>query len=173
QGPVVRLVGRLAQLDVGFIRLHDLPADHAADLAGIRRPADRSDGGVYGYPVDASRRWCRLGLAWGSGRAPPPADDLDPRLFAVQLHRRFLAGLLVSVPVSRSARLFHGGGVAGRRGVGHGAMADPLARADERDIAGVVGHRLPAVERRLWAAVHLDRLARPVVDRRFPGAAGG
>ena len=138
----------------------------------FRSAADGRDVRVHDHAVDAAGRRGLVGLARRSARPPAAVDDLDPRLFAVQLHRRLLADFLVPVPVPRAARLLHGGGMAGRRGLGYGAVADPLARLHERRIAGLVGDRLPAVERRLRPALHLDRLARLPVDRRSAGADG-
>ena len=77
QGSMASLVRRLARLDAGRLRLHDLPADHAADREGIRRAADRGDGGVHDHPVDAAGGRHRLGLARRSDRAQDAADDLD------------------------------------------------------------------------------------------------
>src|SRR6516164_7288919 len=114
-----------------------------------------------------------LGLAWRSRRPPHPADDLDPVVFALQLYCGLLADFLVPVRVSRAARLRHGRRMAGRRGLGDGKLADPLARLHERGTARVLGHRLFAVERRLWAALHLDRLARPALARDSAGIDGG
>src|SRR5262249_50818515 len=166
EGPVAGMGGGLAGLDPRLVRLHDLPADHAADFAGVQCSADGRDLCVYDHAVDAPRRRGLLRLARRSPRAATAADDLDPRLFRVQLHRRLLANLLVSVPVPRAPRLLHGRGMAGRRRVGHGAMAATLARLYEWGSAGIVGHRLFAVERGLRAALQLDRLARLPVDRR-------
>src|SRR5712672_3249053 len=41
QGPVASLYRRLARLDARRVRLHHLPADHGADLPGIRRSHHR------------------------------------------------------------------------------------------------------------------------------------
>src|SRR5580704_5918421 len=61
QGPVVSLGGRMAGLDAGCVRLHDLPADHAADIPGIRRAADGGNG------VFTITLWMRLVGAVSSG----------------------------------------------------------------------------------------------------------
>src|SRR4029079_1669530 len=102
-------------------------------------------------------------MAGRSSRAQTAADDLDPLVFDLQLHRRIFTELLVSVPVSRAARHRHGRGMAGRCGARDGILADPLARLYERRAAGLVGSRLCAVERRLWPAFRRDRLAWPGV----------
>src|SRR6516164_404381 len=114
-----------------------------------------------------------LGLAWRSRRPPHPADDLDPVVFALQLYCGLLADFLVPVRVPRAAWLRHGCRVAGRRSPCDGKLAYTLARLYERGTAGVVGHRVFAVERRLWAALHLDRLARPALAWHPAGADGG
>src|SRR4029077_9096712 len=102
------------------------------------------------------------------GRRPPraaaAADDLNPRLFIVQLHRRLLANLLVPVPVPRTPRLLHGSGMAGRCSLGYGAMAAALARLDEWGFAGLMGDRVSAVERGIRAALSHDRLGPVTVD---------
>src|SRR5271165_1946801 len=155
---------RVAGLDLGCLRLHDIPADHAADLAGIRRPADRGDRRIHLDLVDALIGCNRLGLAGRSGRAQDAADDLDRMVFRLQLHRRLFPDILVSVPVPRAPGHRHGGGMAGRRSLGDGAMADPIARFYGRDAASILGPWRGAVERRLRPSIRLDRLARPAYD---------
>src|SRR5215813_9052887 len=49
-------------------------------------------------------------------------------VLGVQFHRRVFSGLLVPVPVPRTSGHRHGGGMAGRRGLGDGELANPLAR---------------------------------------------
>src|SRR6516165_9144513 len=96
--------------------------------------------------MDAPRRRGLLRLA-RPPRAAAAVDDLNPRLFTVQLHRRLLANLLVPVPVPRAPRVLHGSRMAGRRGPGYGAMAAALARLDHRR------HRAP----RLYNAARFGR----------------
>ena len=74
-------VGRLARLDLGCLRLHDFPVDHAADLAGVSRAADRGDGGFHDDLVDAAGRRNGLRLARRSDRTQEAADDLDRLVF--------------------------------------------------------------------------------------------
>src|SRR5215472_6862202 len=154
---------RLARLDPRLLRFHDLPADHGADLAGVRGAADRRRGRVHDYVVDAPSGRGLLGLARRSRRPPHPVDDLDPLVFALQLYCRLLAGFLVSLLVSRAVGVWDGCRMAGWCGLGNGKLADPLARVHEWDIAGFLGYRLPAVERGLRAALRLDRVARPLM----------
>ena len=71
------VVGRLAGVDAGRLRLHGVPADHGADLQGVQRLANGGDGGVHRHPLDAPCRRVRLGLVGRSGRAQDPPDDLD------------------------------------------------------------------------------------------------
>src|SRR5436190_19136989 len=61
QGSMAGLVRRLARLDLGRLRFHDFPLDHAADLAGVQRPAD---GGDRGFTLTL---WMRLVGATASG----------------------------------------------------------------------------------------------------------
>jgi MFS family permease len=49
--------------------------------------------------------------------------------------------------------------------VGDGKLAGTLAWYHERPPAGLVGYWVPAVERRLWAAVRQHRMAGPAVAR--------
>src|SRR6185312_5828722 len=103
-------------------------------------------------------------------RPQKAADDLHRVVLGVQFYRRVLADLLVSSPVPHLARDRDGGRVAGRRRLGDGAVADPLARVYEWRAPGLVGSRLTAVERLLLAAFRLVGLARYAVDRYRPGA---
>src|SRR6516165_4923784 len=143
---MVCLVGRLVRLDLGCLRFHGLPADYGADLSGIRRAIERGCLCADADFVDASARRRRLGLARRPGRAKDPADDLDPRLLALQLHRRVLADADVSVDIPRIARDLYGSGMARRSGLGDGELADPFPRFHERCFARVMGYRLRAVE---------------------------
>ncbi len=161
----------MAGLDARRLRLHDLSFDHAADCAGIPCPADGGDRGLHLDPVDAARRRHRLGLARRPGRAQDAADDLDRLVFGLQPLCRVFAGILVLVFVPRAARHRHGCRMAGRRGIGDGNLAAALARVYGERAAIVMGPRRAAVERRLRAALHLDRLARPADHGRDPGAA--
>src|SRR5215469_15797320 len=136
---MVCLVGRLVRLDLGCLRFHGLPADHGADLSRIRRAIERSCLCADADLVDASAGRRRLGLARRPGRAKDPADDLDPRLLALQLHRRVLADAAVSVDIPRIARDLYGSGVASRGGLGDGELADPFPRFHERGSTGIVG----------------------------------
>src|SRR5260370_6058614 len=115
--------------------------------------------------VDASGGRDGGRLACRSARAQEAVDDLDRLVFGLQFYRRFFAGILVPVSVPRPARHWYGGGMAGRRGAGDGAVADPFARFYGRGSAGVMGSRHGTVERGLRTALRCDRLARPVVDR--------
>ncbi len=164
------LCGGLARLDARRVRFHDFPADHGADLQGFRRAAGRCAGGVHRHAVAAPAGRDRLRVACRSGWAENPVDDLDPRLFAVQLRRRVLADLPVPVRMPGRARYFHGSGMAGRRRAGDGILAGALARFHERHVAGLVGSGLPVVERDLRAALYLVGLARDAVGRHRAGA---
>src|SRR5258705_4060665 len=119
--------------------------------------------------VDAAARRGRIGLARRSDRPQGAADDLDLLVFDLQFHRRIFADLAVSAGVPHPAGHRHGGRVAGRRGLGDGAMADPLPRLYERGAAGLVEYRVPAVERDLGRVWRLYRVARHVVDPRIAG----
>src|SRR6202030_3568315 len=68
------------------------------------------------------------------------------------------------------ARHRYGCRVAVRRRTGDGAMAAALARLNERRVAGLLGSRLPAVERVLLVAVRPLLLVRYAVDLHRPGA---
>src|SRR6202023_4365882 len=69
----------------------------------------------------------------------------------------------VSVP--RASRHRHGRGVAGRRRPRDGDLAGALARLHGRGDAGLVGDRVPDVERDLRVVLQLYRLAWPADDR--------
>src|SRR5437870_3183789 len=75
-GSMAGLVGRLVRVDAGRLRLHRVPADHGADLQGVRGLPDASDRGAHRDPVDAPGGSVRLRLAGRSGRAPGALDDL-------------------------------------------------------------------------------------------------
>src|SRR6516165_12220818 len=62
--------------------------------------------------------------------------------------------------------------MAGRRGIGDGAVADALARLHERRAARFLGSGLPAVECGLRPVLQLYWLARHAVDRCSSGALG-
>ncbi len=170
QGPVVRVRRGVDGLDPRRLRFHDLPVDHGADRQRVQSTADGSGDRLHSDPVDAAGRCHRLGLGRRSGRAQISADDLDPRLFAVQFHRRVFADLLVSAVLPRAARPLYGCRMAGRRVPRDGDLADPLARLYERRLAGLVGSRLSAVEPDLWPLFQIHRLARHAVDRHRTGA---
>src|SRR5216684_7261606 len=162
---MVRLVGGLARMDAGRLRLHRVPPDHGADRQGVRRAADRGGVRADDHLVDAPGRRRRRGLARRPDRAQDAADDFDRMVFAEQFHRRFLSDPVVSAAVPRVARDRHGGGMAGRRGTGDGELAAALARLDERHPPVVGQPRLYAVERHLRPVLRLSRLARHAVDR--------
>src|SRR5215469_17872838 len=147
------VVGGLARLDPRRFRFHDLPADHAADIAGVQRAADRGDRGLHVDIVDEAGRRHRLRLARRSDRSKDPADDLDRLVLALQFHCQLFPDILVSVSVSRLARHWHGSGMALRCGAGDGAVADPLARLYGGCAASLMGPRRVAVERGLWLAL--------------------
>src|SRR6516164_6523093 len=172
QRPMVRLVGGLAGLDPRRLRLHRLPADHGADLSRIWRAVERSRLRADDHAVDAADRRRRFRLARRPDRAKNPVDDLDPRLLALQLHRRVFADITIPADLPRIARDIYGSGVARRGGLGDGELAYPLARFHERGPAGVVGDRLCAVELNLGPLSRLYWLARHVVDWRIAGAFG-
>ena len=137
----------------------------------IRRPDDRGRHRLHDDVVDAACRSGRLGLARRPDRAQDAADDLDPLVLDLQLHRRLFADLLVPVGLPRAARHRHGRGMAGRRGARDGATwPHPLARLHERRAAGLVEYRVPAVERDLRPVLRHHRLARHAVGRRAAGA---
>ena len=163
---MARLGGGLARLDPRRVRFHDLSVDHGADREGVPSPARRCHLCVHRDAVAAFGGRHGIGVAGRSGRAEIAADDLDPLVLDLQLHRRFFTELLVSVPVSRAARHRDGRGMAGRRCARDGILANPLARLYERGAAGLVGPRLCAIERRLRFALRGDRLARPFMARR-------
>ena len=115
---------------------------HAADRARIQRTANRGDCGLHDYVVDAAGRRSQFWLDERSSWPTPAADDLDPRLFRMQLHRRVLTDFLVFVFVPCPAGFLYGRRMAGRRGPGDGTVADPLARVYEWRFArarGVLG----------------------------------
>ena len=118
-------------------------------------PTDRGRDRLHADLVDAACRRGRLGLACRPDRPQDAADDLDLLVLGLQLHRRLLADLLVPVDLPHAARHRHGRGMAGRRGTGDGAVADPLARLYERRAARLVEHRLSAVERDLRPVLRL------------------
>src|SRR6516165_1009713 len=62
--------------------------------------------------------------------------------------------------------------MAGRRGIGDGAVADALARLHERRAARLLGSGFPAVECGLRPVLQLYWLAWHAVDRCSPGALG-
>ena len=121
--------------------------------------------------------WMRLVGATGSGWLADRIGRKKPLMISIAWYSlcNFIAGvfaeLLLPVPVPGIAGHRHGRGMAGRRGLGDGNLAAALARLHGRRAAVVVGSRRAAVGRRLWAAVRLDRLARPADDRRAAGAA--
>ena len=139
QGSVAGVVGGLARLDARCLRLHRLPADHGADRQGVQRAADRGDRGLHHHAVAAAGRCDGVRLARRSGRAQDSADDLDPVVLDLQLHRRLLAHLRLPVLLPRAARHRHGRGMAGRRVACDGILAGALARLDERRPAGLLG----------------------------------
>ena len=169
---MVCLVGCLDGLDPGRLRFHRIPADHAADLAGVRGAADRRRLRADSDLMDASRRRCGFGLARRPGRPQDPADDFDPGLFNLQLHRRVFAGTVLLVHLPRSARHLHGGRVARWRCLSDGKLADPLAWVHEWGLARLLGHRIRVVEPYLWSALRFYRLARYAVGRRAAGCHG-
>ncbi len=86
-----------------------------------------------------------LRLACRPGGPQAPADDLDPGVFGVQLHRRVLADTDVSGRLPHRAWCVHGRGMARRRGPGDGELADPVPRVHEWGSAGILGDRLRVV----------------------------
>ena len=118
------------------------------------------------------RRRGRLGVARRPDRPQDAADDLDPVVFDLQLHRRLLADIWVSLSVSRAARHRHGRRMAGRRGARDGVLAGALPRVHERDAAGLVEPRVPFGQPDLWAGVQRNRLARVADDRGPSGPFG-
>src|SRR6202040_1500567 len=109
--------------------------------------------------VDAPAGRAGLRLPRRSDRAQDAADDFDPVVFDLQLHRRVFAELLVSAAVPRVAGHRHGSGAAGRGSAGDGDLAGPLARLHGRGSARVVGYRLYAVEFSIRRILPLYRLA--------------
>src|SRR5207302_1525150 len=83
---------------------------------GIRRAADRGRVFAERHVVAAAGRRGRLGMAGRPHRPQDAADDLDPVVFDLHLHRRLLAGVLVSLSVPRAAGHRHGRRVAGLLG---------------------------------------------------------
>src|SRR5215831_9027055 len=169
QGSMDGVGGGLARLDPRRLRFHHFLVSHGADRQRLRRPADGGDDRLHLHLVDAPNRRDRRRLVGRPNGPQDAADDLDRRLLVLQLHRRFLAELLVFAAVSDVARRFHGGGMAGRRGLGDGDLADPLARLYGRGFTRIVGSRRSFVGRRLRPAIRFDRLARPVDDGRLAG----
>ena len=173
EGAYARAVARLdrgvAGLDPRRLRLHDLPVADAADLAEFSCTAGRCDGGAGANSVDATGRRHGLGLARRSNGPQEAADDLDRVVFGRQPARRASAELRAVVPVPRADGHRHGCRMAGRCGIGDGAVADPLARLYVRGPARVVGYWRPAIEPGLWPALQLDRLARSTDHRRIAG----
>jgi hypothetical protein len=159
----------MAGLDPRRLRLHDLPVADAADLAEFSCTAGRCDGGVGADPVDAIGRRHGLGLGGRSNGPQEAADDLDRLVFGRQPARRAGAELRAVVPVPRAAGHRHGRRMAGRCGIGHGTVADPLARLHVRGAARVVGTWGPVIGPRLWLALQLDRLARSIDHRGVAG----
>jgi hypothetical protein len=62
QGAMACLGRSMARLDTRFFRFHDLPAHHAADLAGVPRAFGGSYSSVHVDAVDAIGRCDRLWL---------------------------------------------------------------------------------------------------------------
>ena len=122
--------------------------------------------------------WMRLVGAVASGWLADRVGRKIPLMISIlwysigQFCRRLLPDLHVPVRLPRAARHRHGGGMAGRRGAGDGAMAAALARLYERRAARLLGHRLRAVEPDLRPVLQLHRLARHAVGRRLAGAVG-
>src|SRR5689334_23050794 len=172
EGPVVRLDRLLARLDVGCVRLHDVPVDHGADLAGIRRAADRGRVFAERDLVAAAGRGGWLGMAGRPDRPQDAADDLDPVVFDLQLHRRLFADVRVPVFVPRVARHRHGCRMARRRGSRNGVLAGALPGLYERAAAGLVEPRVPLGQSDLWARVQCNRLAWVADDRGPSGPFG-
>src|SRR5271154_1476200 len=97
KGPVDSVVGGLARLDARCFRLHDLPVDHGADLAGVRCSADGCGRGLHRYAVAAPGRRNGVRLAGGSSRAEDTSDDLHPVVLDLQLHCWLLPKLCLPV----------------------------------------------------------------------------
>ena len=120
--------------------------------------------------------WMRLVGATAAGWMADRMGRKKPLMISIAWFSvcNFIAGFsptfwfLLLVP--HPARHRHGCRVAVRRRTGDGAMAAALARLNERRAAGLLGSRLPAVERVLLVAVRPLRLARHAVDRHRPGA---
>ena len=99
--------------------------------------------------VFAITLWLRLVGATASGWLADrvgrkiSADDLDPVVLDLQLHRRLLSHLCLPVLLPRAARHRHGRGMAGRRLTGDGILAGALARAHESVSARLLGAGLP------------------------------
>ena len=126
---MVRLHRRLARLDVGCVRLHGISVPARADRQGISCRPHIGRAGRFDDHVDAL---CRRRLRRLDGRpAGPPraADDLDPVVFGVQLHRRILSDLPVPAGVPHASGHWHGRRVARRRGAGDRELARPLPRS--------------------------------------------
>src|SRR5215470_12271883 len=164
QGSMDGVGGGLARLDPRRLRFHHFLVSHGADRQRFRRPADGGDDRLHPDLVDAPSRRDRRRLARRPNGPQDAANDLDRRLLVLQFHRRFLAELLVFAAISDVARRLHGGGVAGRRGLGDGDLADPLARLYGRGFARIVGSRRGFVGRRVRPAIRFYRLARPIDD---------
>jgi hypothetical protein len=104
---------------------------------------------VHSNPLAAAGGCHRLRMARRSHRTQDAVDDFDPVVLDLQLRRRSVADLRTALPVPRASRHWHGCGVARRRCARHGVMADPFARAYERRAAGLVEHRILAVQPRV------------------------
>src|SRR5580700_8582944 len=116
--------------------------------------------------------WMRLVGAVASGWLADRVGRKLPLMISIFWYSicNFIAGFSPTFMFLLVFRTLLGIGMGGRRGPGDGAVADPHARLHERGIAGLVEHRLPAVERDLRVVLRPDRLARHVVDRRIAGA---
>ena len=122
--------------------------------------------------------WMRLIGAVASGWLADRVGRKTPLMISILWYSlcNFIAGFpptfLFLLRFPRAARHRHGGGMAGRRGAGDGALAAALARLHERRAARLLGHRLRAVEPGLRPVLQLHRLARHAVGRHPAGAVG-
>ena len=120
--------------------------------------------------------WMRLVGAIGSGWLADRIGRKTPLMISILWYSicNFIAGFSPSFAFLFLFRALLGIGMGAEWPAGAALameiVAAPLARLHERRAAGLLGPRLPAVERRLRAALRHDRLARPAVDRRPAGA---
>jgi hypothetical protein len=122
--------------------------------------------------------WLRLVGAVGSGWLADRVGRKTPLMISILWYSicNLLAGIAPNFALLILFRALLGIGMGAEWPAGAAlameVVADSLARPDERPAAGIVEHRLLAVECRLRAALRQDRLARPADPGRSAGSDG-